>query len=375
MYGGGSGGDAEAAGIILLILPEIRQPIDSIDRKEQFHMRLNIIGNGFDLYHGLPCDYHYFAFFLASHHPSFYTQMSEMFSFQHTVPTGYDDFEIAASKMFWKEFEEHLGQLDPTWLTYSLVDDLGLENDDPVDLPIPEAANSQIIVDRFCEWIRETVNADINFNIVNSHISKHKLRFRKDDIFVNFNYTNTLEKVYSIDDDRIFHIHGQCDPNTNWNDLVVGHGNDAAIAETKQHIREIKSDPYHWFSQSDRNRLAEQECRLSILQELRKDVPFLSRQMVWWLSSQKLEVETIRVWGLSISTVDTPYIIALKELFPHATWQFSFFTENEKADRKHFAKSHSIENPTYFSLRNDDSDIITDEIIAVHKIKTLPLIK
>ena len=338
-------------------------------------MRLNIIGNGFDLYHGLPCDCHYFAFFLAKHYPSFYEQMSDMFSFQYAVHTGYDDFEIVASKMFWKDFEEHLGQLDPLWLTYSLVDELGLENDDPVDLDVPEAANAQIIVDRFCEWIRETVNTDTNFNIINSHIFKKKCRFRKDDIFINFNYTDTLKKVYSIDGDRVFHIHGQCEPNSDRNYLVVGHGNDSAIAETEQHIREIEADPHYQFSQPKRNRLAEYECRLSVLRNLRKDVPFLSWRMVQWLSSLDIEVETIRVWGLSISSVDTPYILALRELYPHAKWQFSFYDDGEKARRKYFINLHRLQDATFFSFRNDDSSVIKNEIVAANRIEELPLIE
>ena len=89
-------------------------------------MRLNIIGNGFDLYHGLPCSYYYFACFLAKHYPSFYEEMSQMFGFSCYRSVGYEEVETVVDDIFWRIFEEKLGELDSTWVEGSLLDDLGL---------------------------------------------------------------------------------------------------------------------------------------------------------------------------------------------------------------------------------------------------------
>lgn len=114
-------------------------------------MRLNIIGNGFDLYHGFPCLYYYFGCFLVKHYLNFYEEMSQMFNFPCYRHVGYEEVEPFVDNIFWQTFEESLGELDSTWMEESLIDDLGLECDDPVDIEIPEVANAESIKKKF--WI------------------------------------------------------------------------------------------------------------------------------------------------------------------------------------------------------------------------------
>ena len=47
------------------------------------------------------------------------------------------------------------------------------------------------------------------------------------DLYINFNYTATLEKVYGISDSSVIHIHGSLRDYTD--DPVLGHGNLARI--------------------------------------------------------------------------------------------------------------------------------------------------
>ena len=42
---------------------------------------LNIIGNGFDLYHGLPTSYYYFACYLLANDETFYDELANMYGF------------------------------------------------------------------------------------------------------------------------------------------------------------------------------------------------------------------------------------------------------------------------------------------------------
>ena len=43
----------------------------------------------------------------------------------------------------------------------------------------------------------------------------------QDSIFINFNYTKTLENLYGINQSNILHIHGCIDK---YEDLILGHG-------------------------------------------------------------------------------------------------------------------------------------------------------
>lgn len=135
-------------------------------------MKLNIIGNGFDMYHGLPCSYYYFGCYLLQYHTDFYTELANMYGFGYIVQTGYEDFEYVVEDIFWRYFEEKLGKLDTTWIQETLEDDLGLECPDPVDIEIPETANSKIIKKHFQEWVSSTLDTDENFNIVKEHLEK-----------------------------------------------------------------------------------------------------------------------------------------------------------------------------------------------------------
>ena len=108
---------------------------------------INIIGNGFDLYHGLPTRYYYFACHVLSQDEEFYDELAEMYGFTKGVmhqfieelDRGIDDYG------YWNEFERKLGLLSSNWIEYSLQDELDLEYPDAVDLTIDRSSNVEKI--------------------------------------------------------------------------------------------------------------------------------------------------------------------------------------------------------------------------------------
>lgn len=331
-------------------------------------MRLNLIGNGFDLYHGLPSSYYYFGCFLASEYPDFYCELANMYGFKCQKHTGYDDFEIVVSDLFWKDFEEKLGYLNDTWMDYRLCDDLGLECDDPIDIDPPEAANANVIKDKFCEWVCTTLNTRSNFEVVKSYLSKSKCKFPNGDFFINYNYTQTLEEVYKIPRSQILHIHGECDLDSCWGDLVVGHGNDEGIQYLKDNILKIDKKGDWLGYQSARNRLNEEKCKLEILQNLKKDVPSLCSSLIRFLHSMNEKIEEIKIWGLSCGPVDEMYIEALHTNYPDAHWSFSYFNAAEKEARITFTNKLGLKDVHLFEFTNPASLDIMKEIVKLNHI-------
>ncbi|MBU3130277.1 bacteriophage abortive infection AbiH family protein [Clostridium tagluense] len=51
-------------------------------------MNLNVIGNGFDLYHRLPSSYYYFGCYLIEKDPEFYEEVGRRYKFNYTKPIG-----------------------------------------------------------------------------------------------------------------------------------------------------------------------------------------------------------------------------------------------------------------------------------------------
>ncbi len=329
-------------------------------------MRLNLIGNGFDLYHGLPSSYYYFGCFLAETDWDFYKEMANMFDFIYARSEGFPSDELipVVDNIWWRDFEKMLGELNPNWLEESLLDDLALEYpEDPVDLEIPETNMSERIVRKFIEWISCNVNTKSNFTTIHSMIGHKKRLFRKDDYFINFNYTQTLREIYKVSNEQIFFIHGECRYSGDSDNLIVGHGNTEAIKELEKQISSVEAEGFYMQEQAARNRLNEFKAEKEVLCNLKKDVDSIIIYMKQKLNTNAIKPDEIWVWGLSCGDVDKPYIKALTEMYPNAKWRFSYYNETEKSERIKFSAELKIHDVEFFEFVNEDSKNIRDLLV------------
>lgn len=191
-------------------------------------VRLFIIGNGFDIDHGLETTFKDFKDFLEiSYLPSFnreftpYPDIVEGNDGEVVVNPNsasqilYSLINATSSSQDWKDFEECLGNID-----YQIVLDLVDKNEENL---FHYYYNLEDIVNNlkqtmlfsisgiFCEWVTE-------IDITNA---KKKYKFHDDDLFLTFNYTEVLEDIYHINSSNICHIHGS----RKEKHCVVGHGN------------------------------------------------------------------------------------------------------------------------------------------------------
>lgn len=166
-----------------------------------------IIGNGFDLAHGLRTKYNDFKEYLDEYNPDLKSVLEE---------GCYDP------NFLWSQFEDALGYLDYDYLldVYRAEVDIGLDSpglcarnmiQTIVDIrrileELPEALN---------EWISTIDITDIEqLPLINTYMTE------TENYFINFNYTSTLECVYNVDYNRIYYIHGS---QYNEDSLVLGH--------------------------------------------------------------------------------------------------------------------------------------------------------
>jgi hypothetical protein len=290
-------------------------------------MNLNVIGNGFDLYHGLPSSYFYFGCFLIENYSSLYEELSDMYGFKKGISKGYpsDDFTFGVEKIFWSEFEKHLGEIELMWLEGTLQDDLGLECDDAIDLEMYQYENSNKIKSALSKWINDIVDKKDNYKIIFKNMPKDKfIEFNENDFFLSFNYTHTLENIYSIDDYSILHIHGESFENQEAN-LVIGHCNDKRINDLEEELSKNNED---YYDQYLRNRNNESQCLLYSLEDLRKDVKSCLRECDSYFKRIKEAPQKIYIYGLSLGEVDLPYLDKIRIKWPKAIWYFSYFSKN-----------------------------------------------
>lgn len=241
---------------------------------------LYIIGNGFDLRHGLPTKYENFKDWLSTNSPMTSYSLETMFNNNGDL---------------WSNFEEALGCYNPEEAINGFFDPIIMERLYPQGSEVVSLIHSlsyDEICSLFCGWIRS-----INIEGVRSLI-----KFSSDALFLTFNYTKVLEEIYRIPETRICHIHGYADDPDS---IIFGHNNWIDISR----IIGSQKGSREWICQS--NRLFE-------LNLLYKDTQTIISNTMFFNLLENLDV--IYVLGHSLNSVDALYFQTIIHQNPEAKW-------------------------------------------------------
>lgn len=170
---------------------------------------LYIIGNGFDLHHGLKTSYLDFRDdYVKKRNPQMWNNLLDIYG---DAPKQ-DDF-------WWKDFENMLGKVDYAHLEedYYKLAPARVQNLLKNQLP-----------PLFGYWIN---GIDTNAKMYES------LGINQDSMFFTFNYTLLLEKTYQVKEENVWHIHGSV---KHPDDIIVGH--DADAGQLVKYTQEYNKD-------------------------------------------------------------------------------------------------------------------------------------
>lgn len=172
-----------------------------------------IIGNGFDLHHGVKTSFNDFKEYFKNNHSS-----------------EFESFNLTAKNMLneklddWNKLENYIGELvhsEGDNIYKNIEEDYHDLNDfyksiSPSYEYLDMLKNNVTFLKKvFFDWI------NIKNNEILTKDKFNNVSFNKEDYFIIFNYTNTLESLYGIDNNHILHIHGK-----SGNDLILGHNED-----------------------------------------------------------------------------------------------------------------------------------------------------
>jgi hypothetical protein len=268
---------------------------------------LYVIGNGFDLHHGIPSSYKGFGEHL---------RVKDAATFD--VVQRY--FDVDAD--FWADFEARLASLDSDALADDASEFLVSYGADgwsdayhhAYQFEISEAveAISVKLRARFADWIRQLPLPDP------LAIVAKRLTLDPTARFLNFNYTPSLQRLYGVADTNILHIHGAAiDPDAQ---LILGHG-------------WVPPNPDPWrFGRdpeaADTRVMEGQGIIDKYFQDTFKPTAKIIGDNAGFFGSLT-KVERIVVMGHSISEVDHPYF---KEMIRnvdigHVRWKISCFSD------------------------------------------------
>ncbi|BCL74729.1 hypothetical protein JHS3_04650 [Jeongeupia sp. HS-3] len=273
---------------------------------------LYIVGNGFDLHHGIPSSYAAFGRYLEEVDAETYGQLERYFSVD-------DDF--------WWQFEAQLAHLD----TDSLLDDAAAylpsysaedwsdagHHDYEYELDRVVAAISSTLRLRFSEWVRQLVIPSPTLLI------GKLLPLRRDARYLTFNYTETLQRVYGIPNTSVIHIHGAA---AYANDqLVLGHGWERTAIDSFNHGIDPESADVRVMGGNEIIDRYFTETFKPTARVIESHQPFFQS-----LSG----IKKIIIMGHSLSSVDLPYLLELRRHLGNGDvqWQVSFHESPEEAE-------------------------------------------
>lgn len=257
--------------------------------------RLFIIGNGFDIAHKLNTRYSDFQEYLFNEYPNASTEDTGVPE-PMRMPDGaelYNDDKVVGFLLkiinkaenegeAWSDLENTLGKLN-----YEDFFDYWDENEDDnewnnvcVNENIASNIEDTVIMvkEYFSDWINQIEIYDAK------PIEAFKtLIDNRNDLFLTFNYTMTLEKLYDVK--KAFHIHGQ-----QGGELIFGHGN---------------SEDYTDYYMS--NYTGSENCISELHYKLQKDTSKVIQQHKECFKTLGL-VDEIYSYGFSFSEVDLAYI-------------------------------------------------------------------
>ena len=304
---------------------------------------LYIIGNGFDLYHGLDTRYQSFAKYLAKVDSQIYGYFLLYYGLPDISENPVNDDDYAQ----WARFEDALADLD-----YEQVLE---DNSDLIARPgSPDFRDRdwhsfqiemEMILERLTTELISIFNSFILNVVYPPSLDDKKIRLKPDSLFLSFNYTKTLEKYYGIDSQNICYIHGKSIDKDSL--VVLGHGTDPKNFEEKDpdppkglsdeelaEWREYMSDQYDYSYQSAKSEI------LSYYTQAFKNIDTIIKNNNTFFNGLK-DIKEVYVLGHSMSQVDVGYFkVVLQSIDSDANWYASYYSDTEKV--KHLESLISI---------------------------------
>lgn len=299
---------------------------------------LFIIGNGFDIAHGIPTAYKEFKNWILEQYPESLMFRETTMSIEEYTQLTVDECAAealiyamdSASGEDWNDFEEALSRISFYHKLPGPTDEERNEDDPDHNqkmceylLRVDMLSNTIIKCAEefwplfFSEWIK-SVEERIEQGCFAPHPDLSTLFSNPTNKYMSFNYTKTLQQIYGV---RVVkHIHNRVGQT-----LIFGHGNDRAEY----------NEPFE-----NGNRAPIMSSFLNdFIHSFRKDTGRQLQKYKDFFKKLDTNIDKVYSYGFSYSKVDSPYIKeVLRHISPETTW---FFTAYEGKNMKELGRKKS----------------------------------
>lgn len=309
---------------------------------------LYVIGNGFDIAHGLRTSYWNFREFLEEHDWQFLENFEKLYGLpqidENDPYTNVTAWRNHIYDYLWGSLEEKMSLVDTVDIVNVSDSITGQLDLDGGNWGIEDTMNEYwrdmfSFIEQLPQYVQQWIT-----NIDLSCVSPKKkcLTDETDAMFLTFNYTATLEECYDIDPDSILHMHGALPPYSDYGP-ILGHGFKDGIDEHRQEADER----YDEARKSVENAIAD------IYEATIKDTESIIHEHRYYF--RKLDaIDQIVIIGLSYCDVDMPYLLEIKRsVSPSAHWMMYYHTEDDLNRLKKAIEMLAIETTLVEYKRSD----------------------
>ena len=327
--------------------------------------KLYVIGNGFDLYHGLDTSYLSFGIFLKNSYPLIYEYLTQY----HGISDITNRLE-SSGLYLWSEFEVALADLDYEAILEDYSDYLASPGSE--DFRDRDWGAFQIEIEKVIDEI--TINL---FNAFHEFILSVKfpvsvdyklLGIDKDGLYLNFNYTDSLEKLYNINKNNILYIHNQASLDDS---VILGHGLNPKDLEPKEPEppTDLSDEDYEEWAQmmSDSYDYSYELGKHEVIRyfaEAHKNTSSIIKENENFFLGLK-DIKVVYVLGHSLSEVDIPYFNKIIDCVnDDANWIVTYFSEEEKLSLKETLIKCGVRNSMINLIKMNDLTLKRNNVSA-----------
>jgi hypothetical protein len=295
---------------------------------------LYVIGNGFDIHHKMDTWYSSFGLFLQDERSELYDLLIQYLEMPELDREDEDTLWVTE----WNEFERTLANL----AFEDIIDENREHSASPAsddyhkDLGTIEVYVSETrdkLTDELFETFKDFIN-QVDYPRLNS---SDKLKIKKEAKFFNFNYTDSLQEYYNIEDSKIKYIHNNAQSE---DVLILGHGIDpASFVEDQPEMPSGLNDEeqQEWIDfQSDRFDISVEYGKTALREyynKASKDTDTIIQENQLYFESLK-NIKQVVIFGHSLASVDENYFFEIiSKVDSNCKW-FIFYRNESEIDSK-----------------------------------------
>lgn len=294
-------------------------------------MKLFILGNGFDISHGIPSTYSDFHNYLNENRDDILDVMQNF-------------YYIDKDSDLWSDFESSLED-DINYDSLSEIIEENIPDFSSDDFSDGDWYDAQIYVEQQCDELLENIRSGFEEWIRSLNTSSVCKEYKLDmsAYYITFNYTEVLEYIYKIPISNILHIHNKVGE-----ELIFGHGKKLddfnvkeALYGNENNFLSVDEEGNVESSEVGHEKFAE-DAVCVFYDKMSKHTEKIIHNHSYFFNNLS-DVDEVIILGHSYNEIDLPYFRKIAEsVNKKAKWFLYYYSDKDKENAEKTMKEIKV---------------------------------